>query len=156
VSNGSTIPRLDCGSSAGTWTTYGLSPPIMASRTGIPSTNPTHGTLSRWFITAFDDGTGFADVWNESAYSRETVVKAQLWMVNPDIVVCNKKNVSRLLSRAFVGADGYSGDSWPETTQHAVPSEGLTLVYSTVAYMLMSLLSRKRLSEEVRRLYRQE
>lgn len=107
-------------------------------------------------LAAFDDVTSLEDVWDESAYSREAVVMAQLRMVDPDIVVCNKKNVSRLLSQAFLGSDGYSGDGWPESTWDAVPAHGLTLVYSTMAHMQMSLLSRKRLSEEVRRLYRRE
>lgn len=105
-------------------------------------------------LAAFGDGTNLEEVWNESTYSREAVITAQLRMVDPDIVVCNKKNVSRLLSQAFLGADGYSGDGWPVSTWDAVPSEGLTLVYSTMAHMQMSLLSRKRLSEDIRGLHR--
>lgn len=107
-------------------------------------------------LAAFGGGTTLDDVWKESAYSREAIVLAQLRTVDPDIVVCNKKNVSRLLSQAFLGADGYSGDGWPESTWDAVPTDGLTLVYSTMAHMQMSLLSRKRLSEEIQQLYQQE
>lgn len=106
-------------------------------------------------LAAFGDGTGLEDVWDESVYSRKAVVVAQLQSGDIDVVVCNKKNVSRPLSQTFLGTEGYSGDGWPETTQDSVPPEGPTLVYSAMAHMQMSLLSRKRLSDEIQRLYRQ-
>lgn len=106
-------------------------------------------------LAAFDEATSLDEVWNESPYSREDVILAQLQNVDPKIVVCNKKNVSRLLSQAFLGSDGYHGDGWPVSTWDRVQSEDVILVYSTMAHMQMSLLSRKRFSEEIQRLYRE-
>lgn len=107
-------------------------------------------------LAEFGNEMALGDVWNDTAYSREDVLLAQLRRVDPEIVVCNKKNASRILSQAMVGAGGYSGDGWPESTWDRVASEGMTLVYSTMAHMQMSLLSRKRLSEEIEHLYHQE
>jgi len=92
------------------------------------------------------------DVWNKTPYSSEEAIRAQLRYVDPRIVVCDKKNVSRLLSRTYLGTDGYSGKGWPDATWDRVGSEEMTLVYSTMAHMQMSLLRRKRLSEEIERL----
>lgn len=106
-------------------------------------------------LVEFGNGMKLEGVWNDTAYNREEVLMAQLRWVDPEIVVCNKKNVSRLLSQAYLGAEGYSGEGWPESTWDRVASEEMTLVYSTMAHMQMSLLSRKRLSEEIERLYGQ-
>lgn len=103
-------------------------------------------------LDSFSQGTGLDDIWKESLCCREAVIVEQIRAVNPRLVVCNKKNVSRLLSQAFLGEEGYD-DGWPYSTWDEVPSESLTLVYSTMAHMQMSLFSRKRLSEEVERLY---
>jgi hypothetical protein len=107
-------------------------------------------------LAEFGSGTNLDDVWSDTAYSREDVLMAQLRRVDPEIVVCNKKNVSRLLSRTMLGTDGYTGEGWPDSTWDRVPSEEMTLVYSTMAHMQMSLLSRKRLSEEIEQLYHLE
>lgn len=103
-------------------------------------------------LAAFGDGIELRDVWNETPFSSRAVVEAQIRAVNPQIIVCNKKNVSTVLSRVFLGEDGYTG-GWPSATWDDVPRVDATLVYSTMAHMQMSLLSRKRLSEEVFRLY---
>lgn len=107
-------------------------------------------------LVEFGTGTNLEEVWNKTPYSSEEAIRAQLRYVDPQIVVCNKKNVSRLLSRAYLGTDGYGGEGWPDTTWDRVVSQEMTLVYSTMAHMQMSLLSRKRLSEEIERLYCQD
>ena len=83
---------------------------------------------------------------------RSDLKRSLLRRIDPDLVVCNKKNVSQLPLQAFLGTDGYVGDGWPESTWNRIGAEDMILIYSTMAHMQMSLLSRKRLSEEIQRL----
>lgn len=106
-------------------------------------------------LDSFTEDVDLDTVWNETPYSQQDVIMAQLRVIDPSIIVCNKKNVSRLLSQALIGTDAYTGDGWPEDTWHHVSGKDLVVVYSTMAHMQMSLLSRKRLSKEIESIYQE-
>ena len=100
------------------------------------------------------DGDDLSTALADDAVDYGTILKTQLDYVRPEVIVCNKKNVSSTVTQLLGVTD--PGDQEPNvSTQLKVsfPSWETTVVFSGMAHGYMDLFSRQRLSREIKAVY---
>lgn len=87
----------------------------------------------------------------------KNILKEQIECVKPEIIVCNKKNVSLLMDKWF--GEGkpmdYDNDEIKTSENLSIGKNQIKAIFSSSIHVQMSKFSRKRVSKEIEKVYQE-